>query len=362
MRRRNRILRALAAALLMIGLTGCWDQHPVEFRAPVAGIAIDPSKKPGEYLYTFLFPNVTTSTSSLATTPSSDEFYSIQVQANTLTQALESVQLHQSRTLYLGQVRILCLSTKLPSSVWKRTILASSDSGRFVLTFWILAVPNAAKVLELTPPEEVVPDVAIYRALNCRCQPIVWPGRAWRTWADLTTPGISPTVSALSTSDGTFELGRIAVLGSHVSVWSPNATNGWAYLSGRVERDTMTATLHHQTMTVGLIRGHTRLRVTREGMKVLVTAKLTYSGELTAGFLGGDNATLDKHVEADIAEQIHRAVASAWREAHATDTDPMGFHRLGTWSDARISPAMNWKNWELHTVVRFTLRNEGVMR
>ena len=359
----------LATFLLGTSLTGCWDQHPVEFRAPVAGISVDPTREPDQYDFTFLFPNVTVTASSIATIPPSEQFYSISVQAPTLTKAIDSVQRRQSRALYLGQIRILCMSSRLPLKVWTSTLQQTADSGRFVMTFWVLTSPDARKALEITPPSEVVPDVALYRALNSRIQPVLWPGRGWRIWAEMATPGISPAVMEIHpTGQPTGQqvaLHQLAVLSPHgILLWSTTETDGWAYAVGRVQRTTETVMVGNQPDSVGLIRGHAQTRVVQTPNGVTVQLHLRCSGVVVGGMMGqGDSIAMDRQVEKRTADLIQQKVVAAWHEAVVTHTDPMGFHRLGHWSDANIDDNVaNWSGWTLETQVRFTLREEGVLR
>ncbi len=355
----------VAAMLLGASLTGCWDQHPVEFRAPVAGISIDPTSRPDRYAFTFLFPNVTITASSIESIPTDQQFYSISVTAPTLIQAVDDVQHRQSRALYMGQVRILCLSTRLPVQVWRSVLQESADSGRFVMTFWVLTSPEARKVLESISPSEVVPDVALYRALNSRVQPVLWPGRGWRVWEDMVTPGISPAVMEVHPSGQQVALHQLAVLGPHGIVrWDGDQTDGWAYAVGRVIRETETVRVDQQATSVGLIRAHTRTRVVRTPSGVVVQLHLRCSGEVVGGGVGQqDSIAMDRKVEERVADLIQQKVLAAWREAVATHTDPMGFHRLAHWSDARITDnAADWSRWTLETQVRFALRDEGALR
>lgn len=365
MRWRPRMWWLVVGVLLMLGMTGCWDQHPVEFRTAVTAIAMDPGSTPGQYVYTFLFPNVTITPNSLASTPSQREFYTIRVHAASLIQAIQAVQRRHSRTLYLGQLRILALSTQLPPAVWRTTIQILADSGRFVMTFWLVAAPNAQAVINMLPPSEVVPDVALYRALSCRCQPIVWPGRAWSTWAAASTPGISPAVVEVHADHQQFTLDQLAVLGSHVMLWSPAATEGWAYLTGRIHLATISVSVDHTPLSVGLIRGMSHVRIVQHGPTTVVEAHLQYSGEFLGSAAGteGDSLRLDRTVEHAVSHQIQQRITAAWDAARATDTDPMGFHRDGTWADARMDPAIHgWTHWTLESTVQFTIRDEGILR
>jgi len=211
MRRLRRWIATVGVLGGLLGLPGCWDQHPVRPARPSRRIGIDPGPSPDEQRYTLTFPNVTTTSSSLATTQANQQFYTISVVAPSLLPALAIAQRQESRTLYLGQIRILCLSTQLPIGTWTRTLDAMADSGRFVMTTWVVAAPSAQAVVALTPPVEVVPEVGLYNALACHCQGIRWPGRAWRVWAQSVTPGISPTVTAVVPRHQRFQLTQIAV-------------------------------------------------------------------------------------------------------------------------------------------------------
>ena len=354
----------LVVVILGAALTGCWDQHPVEFRGAVAAIGIDPSGVRGQYRYTFLFPNVTVTTTSIESLAPNDQFFTITADAPTLEKAIDAIQRRQSRVLYLGQIRILCVSSHLPFAVWRDTLQEAADSGRFVLTFWLLTAPNAQQVVGLTPPSDVVPDVALYRALNSRAQPVLWPGRAWRIWAQMVTKGISPAVVEVHPTANEVVLHQLAVLSSRPVMWSPTASEGWAFIVGRVERGTMALRVGDQMVTVGLIRGHTGLRVVPTARGAIVRANLRYSGNLIGGSLRPeDSPAEDRRVEQLVAARIQQRVLEAWRAAIVTRTDPMGFHRLGQWSDTRLSPSVSdWSGWTLHLQVRFTLRDEGVLR
>ena len=356
---------SVAALLLGTSLTGCWDQHPVEFRAPVANIAVEPTQTPGQYAYTFVFPNVTITATSIESLPSSEQFYAIHVEAPTLLKAVAAVQRRQSRGLYLGQIRVLCLSSRLPLRVWKETLQETADSGRFVLTYWVVASPHARQTAEMTPPTEVVPDVALYRALNSRIQPVLWPGRSWRIWAEMATPGITPAVLDVDPSHKYVALHQLEVLSQHGPVvWDTSASNGWAYMVGRVQTGTEQVKLGSESATVGMIRGRANTRVVQTAHGVVVKLNVTCSGVVIEGMMGqGDSSAMEKKVEKDIAHRIQAHILAAWHEALKTHTDPMGFHRLGHWSDSRVGDnASDWSGWQLETRVRFSLRDEGVLR
>ena len=344
-------------------LTGCWDQRPVESRAAVAAIGVDPTPKPGVLAYTFVFPDATITASSVASTKPSQEFYSVTVTAPSLFFALKQVQSKQSRALYLGQVRIVALSTALPPATWRQTLFTMADSGRFVMTMWLVGTADARRLVEEVPPTDVVPEVALYRAMTCRCQAIHWPGRGWRVWDMAATPGVSIHVADVTTTGSTFAVRSLLVIGSHAQPWNAQASAGWAYLTGHINRDMMAVTVGGVPVTIALIRGSSHAHIQEQQGHLVVQDDLTYSGVLVSGAQSGANLPSDGHVEQAVAAHLHDAVWAAWQMARRTDTDPMGWHRDAAWIDRRWArPPQDWHGWQLKPVVHFTLREEGVLR
>ncbi len=365
MSRARRIANIVLLGLLLVGASGCWDQIPVEWRAVITAIGVDPTRHPGIDRYTFVFPNVSLTTGTLPTTPTNQEFYSITANAPSLMMALRAVQARQSRMLYLGQLRILALSTRLPVSVWQRTLNATADSGRFVLTLWTVATPVAANLVRIVSPTQMVPEFALYRALNSQSQPIIWPGRAWKVWVDTVTPGISPSVAdVLPVGSDSFRLGPLYVLGAKPSIWSPEATRGWAYLTGRVRREGMRVAIPQGRFTLSFIRGKTSLSFHRVGSSVRVDSRLSYAGVITTNAAMAHSEAMNDALQRAAARKILREALIAWRTALATHTDPMGWHRDLHWTDSRIPIAAGaslWRGWSLTLSVHFAVHDEGAL-
>ncbi len=361
----RRIAGVLLLALLLVGAGGCWDQIPVEWRAVVTAIGVDPTRDPGIERYTFIFPNISLTTSTLPTTPTSQEFYSIVVRAPSLMMALRALQARQSRILYLGQLRILALSTRLPQSVWRRILSAAADSGRFVLTFWAVATPAAGDLVRLISPTQIAPEVALYRALNSLCQPIIWPGRGWKLWVDTVTPGISPAVAdVVPVGSDSFHLGPLYVLSGNPRLWSPGATRGWAYLTGQVRWESMRVHIAQGRFTLSFIRGAANLSFQPRGSSVLVDDHLSYAGTITTNAPMAHSEAMNDALERAAAGKIRQAADAAWRMALATGTDPMGWHRDVRWMDSRVPIGQGkslWSGWSLSLHVHFKVRDEGAL-
>ncbi len=351
--------------LLAAGLTGCWDQRPVETRAAVTAIGIDPGKHPGLYRFTFVFPNVTTTTTSIATTPATQEFFHYTVSAANLADAFSAIQRRQSRVLYLGQIRLLALSTRVPSEVWRRFLQTAVQSGPMVLTFVVVGTSNAQSLVALVPPSEVVPELALYRTLTCDCQPFLVASRAWHVWVQMETPGITPIVPQVMVHEDNYVLRGIDLLAPGRPVTWPLAdTWGWAYATGHVHEGTVTVNERGEPVTVGRILGHQDLSFHVLDGRIVLNDHLRYTGQLVAGGDAlGNPITTDRTIERAVASRLLTMAQQAVKRAQASGTDPFGWHRDLHWTDASAaSPGLSWRRWQVRLTVQFLLQNEGVLR
>lgn len=368
MSRRRRIAWCGLLCSLGVLLGGCWDQRPVESRAAVSGIAIGPTGHPGWYRYTLVFPNVTTTPSSLATTPSSQQFYHLTVTAPTLGAALTAAQLQQSRLLYLGQVRVVALSARLPSAVWRTTLESLVQSGRFVLTFWLVGSRQPERVATLAPPSEVVPEVAVYRALSCHCQPLLWSDRAWRVWTRAVTPGTTAWAPNVDATGDHFALTGLDVLTPRGIVsWPWPATWGWGYLTGHVRDGTVTGqgAPGQSPWVLTRLHGSAHLTFATSPRGVTVTDVLQYRGTLATG--GADAGTGSGDVQRAATRQVTALAWGAIRRAQSEGVDPFGWHRDWGWTDAEAAAAhpswgRSWAAWKVQVRVTVAIANEGVLR
>lgn len=368
MSRRRRIAWWGLLCSLGVLLGGCWDQRPVESRAAVSAMAVEPIRHPGWYRYTFVFPNVTTTPSSLATTPSSQQFYHLTVVAPTLGTALTDAQLRQSRLLYLGQVRVVALSVRLPARMWQATLEDMVQSGRFVMTYWLVGSRHPERVVTLAPASEVVPEVAVYRALSCHCQPLLWSDRAWRVWTHVVTPGDTAWVPNVAATGDHFALTGLDVLTPRgIAFWPWSATWGWGYLTAHVRNGTLTGVAGpgHSPWVLTRLHGTNHLTFTSSLRGVTVTDVLQYRGTLAGG--GAEAGTATRRVQREAARRIADMAWGAIRRAQAEGVDPFGWHRDWAWTDAEAAAAhpswgRTWAAWHVQVRVRVAIANEGVLR
>ncbi|NMP22041.1 hypothetical protein HIJ39_06700 [Sulfobacillus sp. DSM 109850] len=233
---RRAIPRIAVLGAMLLLLSGCWDQRPVEGRVLVEAVGVAPTTRPDTWAWTFVFPNPTESVSSLSSLSPSDQIYAVTVSAATWTGALLKAQERTTRDLYFGQFRVLAISPRLPAASWDRLISTFNRSGRVLKTFWIVAGHPAAAVVATAPVSEGAPLYALFKLLACHCQPYFWAQRAWQVWDRLTTPGVkAPTVPVITVAGPHVLNTAFATVGPRrVSISSACTSAGWAYLTQHV--------------------------------------------------------------------------------------------------------------------------------
>ncbi len=365
MTRRRRWGVTLGVLLLL--LTGCWDQRPVEGRAVVEAVGVQPTRQPGVWQWTFVFPSPTESINTLGTSSPASEVYALAVQARTWTRALLAAQQETTRDLYFGQFRVLALSPRLPAAVWARLITTFNRSGRILKTFWIVDASPADLVVRTPPASEGTPLYGLFKLLACHCQPYLWGQRAWQAWDRLATPGVSLEVPVIRLNDQ--QLVRnpaMAVLGSKRLVeWSPMASAGWAYLTQHVVKGGLAVSVGSETIGLNRVRGTSHVAVAAIGSHRQVTVRLSYRGDLedvpaTVHLTPTEKAT----IAAAASHQILQWSQTAVRDAEQQQVDPFGWHRESAWAlntpgDPWPAP-VSWQDWSVHLRVRFRISGEGV--
>ncbi len=356
---------AVLGAMLLL-LTGCWDQRPVEGRALVEAVGVAPTTRPDTWAWTFVFPNPTESVSSLSSLSPSDQIYAVTVSAATWTGALLKAQERTTRDLYFGQFRVLAISPRLSAVSWDRLISTFNRSGRVLKTFWIVAGHPAGAVVATAPVSEGAPLYALFKLLACHCQPYFWAQRAWQVWDRLTTPGVTPIVPVITVAGPHVLNTAFATVGPHrVFLWSARTSAGWAYLTQHVVKGGLVVRTPWGLVGLNQVRGRSRTRILTRGRMVVVTDTLAYHGALEDLPPGLALTTRQKTA---IARDASRTIAAlcdgALQTADAQQVDPFGWHRQQHWAQntaGRPWPApIRWQHWSVHVIVHFRITGEGV--
>lgn len=351
----------------LMSLSGCWDQRAIENRTIVMALGIS-----AHHRWTFIFPNVTVSASSLASGGQSAQFYSITVQARSYQTAMHRVQLQAAHQVSTGDLQLVDLSTDLSrKQVW-RIVDAMILTGGVPAQVWLSASPTAPATLLTHPsPQTVVPVYYLASYFACHaCHAAEFGIRAWRWWDRAVTPGVSPILPILTKTQEGAEVRHMLVYPSHGKpVMMPRrVTQGFVYLTGKVKSGTQQVLVGGATYVVSQILDHTTSRVQLTPTAVDVRAVLHANGEM-ADMPPEHLITraTERAIERAADQRLVQLSREAIQWANQTHTDPFGYAKRAAWLDnstAAAIPPQILANLPIKAVItaRVKIEGEGLAR
>ncbi|MDA8192814.1 MAG: spore gernimation protein GerC [Thermaerobacter sp.] len=362
-----RVRVGLCSLLLACGLSGCWDQLTFTSRASALLITIAASARAGEWRWRFYFPNPTVTVSSLTQIKPKDQFYQVAVTADSLAQAYAKVQQRLARDLYLGQLQVIVWSSRIPVPTLASLLDAYNREGTVPKTaYMLLARPPLAQKVAVTP-QEVIPSVYLTSYFDCQvCQPEYFARTVWQTWDDLVTPGISPIVPYMESPAEVAQIGVLGTAGPPI-LFSRRQTEGYAYLTGKVGKETLSLAEPGGRVTLTHVRETpVKTRVTLGRHAINVRARIEVSA--TLGQWPRSQPLTPRTVrttEQAAARVVLGKCLAAIAEANRTHTDPFGYGRtiLFMHPSPQAWPiSADWLNYPIaaQVAVRVWVKGSGV--
>jgi spore germination protein KC len=365
--RRGSVVRWMVAALLLcVALTGCWDEFSFPDRASALMIGLTYARQPDQWAWSFYFPNPTVTVSSLAQISTKDQTYTVTVHGPTLAAAYAKVHEHLARDLYLGQLEAVVWSDDMPSREVRAFVEAYNREGLTPKTVFVATAPKPLARVMAPNPQVVMPFVYLPRYFSCQaCQATILTERLWQVWDAFETPGVSPVVPYVT---GTQTVNRIAVypLQGPPVLFTREETLGWGYLAERVGNETVTVHIHHGLAGLTRLHGTVEDRVSLGGGRLIVHVDVKLLGEVAQWPGSGPITPADLHrLETAGAHVVLRQCLAAIRRAQATHTDPFGYARLYLFQHptaANEMPPGRWTElpYTVHLRVNLLLQETGV--
>lgn len=360
------LIKALVTLVsLALVLTGCWDQRSISKRAILVGIGLSASHQ-----WTFVFPNVTTTVSSLSSIDPSREFYGLQASASSWTEALARVQRMANREVYPGDLEELVVSRDLSRSAVAAMVETLNNEGMVPASTWIAAsTVTPQKILLMTSPQSVVPTVFLPSYFSCtNCHAALLGVHAWQWWDRNGTPGVSPIVPLVVPRTNGLSVSQLLV---YPTVGVPKlmprtATEGYEYLMGHVRKGAIAVKVKGVTYTVSGIQAHVRTRVGLTDHAVTAIIKITASGTIAEVPANSEvTRTTEKAVGRAMAHVILKRCLSSLAWSNQTHTDPFGYAKNAAWKHSRIAQRIEPNQLSalpIHAVVsvRGHITGEGV--
>ena len=356
----------LAAAVLTAALSGCWDQLAFPNRASTLVMSVRYARRPDRWQWTFYFPNPAVTVSSLPQIAPGEQIYAIGVRAPTLASAYAAAQQRLARDLYLGQLQDIVWSSDAPLPAVASFIAAYNREGMTPKTAYVAVAPPPLDRILAPSPQEVIPSVYLTRVFSClECQSVMLTEPLWKLWDSIETPGVSPVAPYLP---GTGVLSRIAVYpptGPPV-IFSPTETLGWAYLTHRVHKETLTLTMPAGLASITRVHGIVVNHVEWTGQRLEVQVDMRLTGVVAQWPVAVPLTERRlQTLETAGARSVLADCLAALRRSATSRTDPFGYARLylfrhpGAWGQI---PARDWDRlpYTAHVQVSLLLQETGV--
>ena len=144
-------------AILLVLVSGCGDQRAPSSTAIVLAIAVS-----AHHQWTFLFPNPAVTVSSLASSATGSEFYTISVTASSYPEALARVQQQSARAVFTQDVKVILFGAALPGPRVAQLVTSMTETGLVPARAWMVATQAPpAQVLMHYTPQTTVPVYAL---------------------------------------------------------------------------------------------------------------------------------------------------------------------------------------------------------
>lgn len=351
------------SGLLALPLSGCWDVHPLEDQGIVLAIGISHGSQKGALRWTFTFPNVTLSPSSLTSVKRREQYYDVTVHASTFGDAVMRAQQKSSRIIYLGQLQGLIWPDTLS---WRKLwpiVAALNAQGPIPKTFWMMAAtPPLQAVMKFVSPQVVAPRTYLATYFDCvHCQPFSLAQRGWEFWSHSLTPGVSPYVPLVNLEHGNVAIRQIVVYPSsgHPVPYSPQETEGFGFLSGKVKRAALSVHWNGHTVELTKLHDGRSVSVRKAPGGIMVNETLRVSG-----FIGEPPAESSPLRSQNLIRRLAQQRIVTWclaaiRQANNTRTDPFGYAASVLWGQGKRTPFLPI---HAHITVSVSLKGEGMLR
>src|SRR5579875_3066791 len=217
MMHRRRMLGLFASVLLLAGgLTGCWDNRPIDQRSFVLIMGVWPAGKHNVEL-ALQIPTAQGLTSlqgagfgggSLGA-PS----YVLTARAPTMLGALAEAEGQSDRDIYLGQVVLVVVSTRLSPIQFRGVMNTLMRLGPFDKIAYMAATNlSAAQFMKAQSVETAQPALYFLSLFSCsRCTPVNMSRTVWDTEQAVATPGEGLALPLVGGTQNGYRIDRLVL-------------------------------------------------------------------------------------------------------------------------------------------------------
>lgn len=331
------VARILLLMSLLTGVTGCWDNRPVNSRAMVLSMGFGPAKHPGEFTTVFQAPTPSAVTSGSAGPAgggsSSKDTFDVTGSGPDVPKTFNEAQAQVSKDLYLGQMQLIAISTHLQPMYFKRVFDGLGRIPTLAKTSFVVATPTSIKeLLHHTSPQDKFPSLYFATLFSCHtCQTDAFGMRLWRVLVRLATPGVDIYLPvAVPIKDG-YMVASVALYRKfqYVTTLTPIQSMTFGILAGISHKESLfmpkfngslRAIVGGSSLTTRMVDGHVDAN-----FSIHLSATLEGIGSVTESAI--QLSEMSNRASATIAQSCLDLLKFTQKE----DVDPLGIGRQFSW-------------------------------
>lgn len=359
MRRKN-LAWVLSLLCVVTLVTGCWDNRPVEERGMILMLGIAPAPHHGLTLY-FEIPTASGLTSLTSGGSSGSgpgpKFVVYRGQGPTFSDAFTSAQAQTNEDLYLGQVQVVSLSTRLSPGQFSVVDATLARTGPLDKSADAVAVSGSmAKFMAFSPVGTSLPSLYLSSLFACHhCQTAYLARTIWSREKRLWSPTASVWVPLVSTNATSFVVDRIVAYQGYkpVMVLTPKETWDLGFLLGVTAKAPLTVPLSVGTISLRAVRArpHFHTKTEPDG-KVLIHLTVNLAATLDSV---PPNLPITTHLLHTLEDQADIIVAhrllTILLKLQKLNSNPLGFGRRYVWFHQDFSA---WPSLYRHATIEVT--------
>ncbi len=333
--------RVFVALGLLVVLTGCWDNRPINSRDMVLAMGLAPDHHPGAFSTVFQAPTPSAvsagSSGSSSGGSSKKDTFDVVGSGPDLSETFNEAQAQVSKDLYLGQMQLIVLSTRLQPMYFKRAFDGLGRIATLAKTPFVIASPTPLiKLLHHTSPQDRFPSLYFSTLFSCHtCQTDAFGVRLWQVLVRLATPGVDIFLPVATPLKDGYLVDSVALYRhfQYVTTLTPRQSMAFGILDAISHKGSIF--LPHYNASLRAIAGSSALTThLRHGQ-----VDATFTIKLTSTLEGIGSVTETAAQIAGMSDRASATIAASClnllQVTQKDDVDPLGVGRTLSWQNPR---------------------------
>lgn len=358
----RRVMQVLLILSLLTGLTGCWDDRPIDMRSLVLVMGVAPAPH-GQLKVLLQIPTPSALTSLVggaggAASSSAPSSFVLTGIGPSVGAAISAAQGQSDRDIYLGQVQMVFFSTHLSAQQFALVVEFLSRLGPFDKTaFAAVAQGSLYRLLSYHPASSRLSALYFTTLFSCsKCQRIDMKRSVFSVEKRYVSPTDSiwlpvvyrgPTNYIVDTI-AVYEKNRVAV------ILSPQQSVALSYAMAKTTKATVALSEPFGLADVRALNATPTVSTTLKGHQLYLSVKLGVTGVIdTLPAAQASPSHLDR-IEAGVNRQIAHQVLQTLVLLQSKGADPVGFGRRLLWLHPQL--VSKWPTLYRHAHISVSVR------